>query len=140
MDERRHEKPEAREDPASEGNYRENHVENPGCEVEETPDTAKNDRLHRVEADELVVLFEDVKNKPADERDAGKRGRDVRGQPRRGGGVRTGSRSGVRGRNRGRVNWIWHVSFRGTRARFVKATRVPFRFRALASAGTIGPS
>src|SRR3954470_17788993 len=106
MDERRDEKPHARERPAGKRDRQENHAQDPGRQVEEKPDAAKDDRLHGVEADELVVLLADVKNEPADEWNAGERGRDVRGQSRRGGGIYTWARAGTGGRNRGRVDWI----------------------------------
>ena len=72
-------------------------ADDPRHDVKENPDAAENDRLHGIKADELIVLFEDVKNQTADERDAGERGGDVGGQA-----CRAGSRSGSRGGGRRR--------------------------------------
>ena len=46
-------------------------------DVEEEPSAAEDDRLHGVETDELVVLFQDVKNQAPNERNAGEGGGDV---------------------------------------------------------------
>src|SRR4051794_28057571 len=65
MDERRDEQPHARERPTGKRDREENDAQDPGRQVEEKPDAAKDDRLRGVEADELVVLLENVKNEPA---------------------------------------------------------------------------
>ena len=137
MDERRDENPQTGERPADDRHMREDELQEHGRHIEEKPDAAEDDRLHGIEADELIVLLDDVKHEPADERDAGESGRDIRRQAGGSGGICAGSRSGIRRRSRGRVDWIWHASFRGTAARFVKATRAPFRFRAGKRAGTL---
>src|SRR4051812_46481401 len=95
--------------------------DNPGYDVEEKPDAAKDNRLHRVEADKLVVFFEDVKDEPAEERDTGEGRGDV-GRKSRGSRRRGGARSRIRSWMRRRIDWIWHASLRGTPDRFVKAT------------------
>ena len=90
---------------------------------EDDPGAAEDDRLHRVEADKLIALFEDVEDDAADERETGERGGDIRRQtgrarvharPReRGGGGVGGTGSTGSGM----------VLFRGIRSRIVKRSR-----------------
>jgi hypothetical protein len=42
-----------------------------GNDIEEKPNSTEKDRLHRVKADEFVSLFENEKNNPTDEWNAG---------------------------------------------------------------------
>ena len=63
---------------------REDGEENTPDEPEEQAHRAEDDRLHRVETNEAVALFEDKKNDAADKRETGKRSRNVRGQTGRG--------------------------------------------------------
>ena len=77
MDEGGDEKPESAQDRSDHRERSKNHSQDPGDDVEEEPGAAKNDRLHRVETDELIVLFQDVKNQASHERNTGERRSDV---------------------------------------------------------------
>ena len=63
--------PEKYQDTADAWNGPEDRIHDPGRNVKEKPCTAKDDRLHRVKTHERVVLFEDIKNDAADQRNAG---------------------------------------------------------------------
>ena len=116
MDEGSEEKPEPGEDRSRHRDRPENRPDDPRDQVKEKPDAAKDDGLHRVEANEAVLLFENVKNQAADKRNAGEGGGNIRGEAGRSCGRR------VR-RSWCRVDWIWHATFRGTRGDFVKGSR-----------------
>lgn len=77
MDQGRHEKPESGENRPDDRKRPKNHSQNPGDDIEEKPGATENDRLHRVETDELIVLFQDVKDQAAHERNTGERCSDV---------------------------------------------------------------
>lgn len=70
--------PKHSKDGAGNRNRPQDRADNVADDIEQEPDPAKNDRLHRVEPDELIVLLEDVKNQTADERNAGESRRDIR--------------------------------------------------------------
>jgi hypothetical protein len=63
--------PEKYQDAADARNGPEDRMHDRRDNVEEKPRATKDDRLHRVEAHERIVLFEDIKNDAADQRNAG---------------------------------------------------------------------
>ena len=63
--------PEKYQDAADTGNRPEHRMDDRGHDVKEKPCATENDRLHRIKAHKAVVLFEDIKNDAADQRDAG---------------------------------------------------------------------
>ena len=46
-------------------------------DVEEEPSATKDDRLHRIETNELIVLFHDVEDQAPDKRNTGEGGGDI---------------------------------------------------------------
>src|SRR5205814_1678700 len=92
--------------------------------IEEDPDAAKNDRLHGVEADEVVSLFQNIENNSANERDARDRCRDVRRQVHRGwfaAWVRCWRRDG----RRSRISRVWHTATYQALRRSCQANLIP---------------
>lgn len=79
VNEHGNQRPEHDEKSPNRGDATEDHRDNRGSNVEENPHAAKDDRLHGVEAHEIVSLFQNVKDDPANERYA----RDGRDEVRR---------------------------------------------------------
>src|SRR5439155_4472587 len=73
LNERSNDCPEKHEDTANPRNRAEDRVHHRGGNIKKKPCPAKNDRLHRVEAHERVVFFENIKNDTADQWNAGDR-------------------------------------------------------------------
>lgn len=121
MDQSGDEKPEPAENRPDHRKHPKNFVENHRDDVEEKPGASENDRLHRVETNELIVLFQDVKNQAPHERNTGQRRGDV---GRQSGGSRMSTRQLSWARSGWwwrRVDRIWHETFRGTVRPIVKA-------------------
>ncbi len=76
------EAPEKRENNTDRRHASKNQVDDHRNDIEEEPGAAEDDRLHRVETNELIVLFQDVKDQAADERNTGERRGDIGGQSR----------------------------------------------------------
>ena len=71
MNQRRDNCPEKYKDATNAGDRPKHRMDYRRHNVKEKPCTAKDDRLHRVKAHERIVLFEDIKNDAADQRNAG---------------------------------------------------------------------
>ena len=71
MNQRGDDCPEKYQDATNTGNRPEHRMDDRRHNVKEKPRATKDDRLHRVKAHESVVLFEDIKNDAADQRNAG---------------------------------------------------------------------
>ena len=71
MNQRRDDCPEKYQNSADTRNCPKNRMNDCGHDVKEKPRATKDDRLHRVKAHETIVLFEDIKNDTADQRNAG---------------------------------------------------------------------
>jgi len=71
MNQRRDDCPEKYQNTTDARNSPEHRMDDRRHNIEEKPCATKDDRLHRVKAHERIVLFEDIKNDAADQRDAG---------------------------------------------------------------------
>src|SRR5262249_36934546 len=71
MNERRDDCPEKYQDATNTGNCAKHCMDDRGHNVKEKPSATENDRLHRIKTHKTIVLFEDIKNDAADQRNAG---------------------------------------------------------------------
>lgn len=71
MNQRSDDRPEKYQDSTDPWDRPEHRMDDRRHNVKEKPCAAEDDRLHRVKAHETIVLFEDIKNDAADQRDAG---------------------------------------------------------------------
>ncbi len=119
MDQGGDEKPEPAENRPDHWKYPKDLVENHRDDVEQEPGASENDRLHRVKTNELIVLFQDVKNQAPHQRNTGERRSDV---GRQSGRIRLSTRQGSWAWSgwRRRIDRIWHKTFRGTLGPIVK--------------------
>src|SRR6267378_2491109 len=69
--------PEENEDAADSWNRAKDRVHDCRNDVEQEPGQTEDDRLHRIEAHEWVVFFQNEKHDTANERNTGQRCRDV---------------------------------------------------------------
>ena len=83
MHQRRDNRPEKYQNAADAWNRPEHRMHDSRHDVEEKPSTPKNDRLHCIKTHKTVVLFQNVKDDAADERNAGNGRSHIRRQTRR---------------------------------------------------------
>ena len=77
MDERLNDGPEENQKAAQRWNGTKNSKNDPGNNIKYHPHAAKDDRLHRVKANEIVEFLQEAKNEPPHQRNAGQRCGDI---------------------------------------------------------------